>query len=273
MKQFLLLTAAACLLVPATILAADYNDGDACSAVNTFQWTNDASDVTYLMCNGTLWKEALTISSGRSFSFKGFTGAAYALNIWNTHNGTSVGSALTFMTASSLRRAQIIGRAGGSSTTGQMEFLTRTAGTTTEKMRLTTEGYLGIGDTAPSAALDVVGDIHYTGVIVDVSDARLKTKIHRIDNALSGIRELKGVSFVMKDDPDKNTELGLIAQDVQKVFPALVIDTGEGALSLNYQGMMGPMVEAIKELDVENRRLRTTVQSLDARLKNLEAKR
>jgi hypothetical protein len=37
--------------------------------------------------------------------------------------------------------------------------------------------------------------------------------------------------------------------------------------------MMGPRVEAIKDLDVENRSLRTTVQSLDARLKILEAKR
>ena len=273
MKIFLLLTAAVCLFTPSVIRAAEYNDGDACTVTGAFQWKNDAGGATYLMCNGTDWKDAITVSASRAPVFYGFTGAAFPLTIRNTHNGTSVGSALTFMTGSSLRRAQIVGRAGGSSTTGQMEFLTRTAGTTTEKMRLTTEGYLGIGDTAPSAALDVVGDIHYTGVIVDVSDARLKTKIHRIDNALSGIRKLKGVSFVMKDDPDKNTELGLIAQDVQKVFPALVIDTGEGALSLNYQGMMGPMVEAIKELDVENRRLRTTVQSLDARLKILEVKR
>ena len=41
-------------------------------------------------------------------------------------------------------------------------------------MQLTSAGNFGIGDTNPSVALDVVGDINFTGQIVDVSDIRMK---------------------------------------------------------------------------------------------------
>ena len=58
----------------------------------------------------------------------------------------------------------------------------------------------------------------------------------------------------MKDDPARAVELGLIAQDVQEVYPELVKTHPGGMLSLNYQGMVGPLVEAVKELDAENAR-------------------
>ena len=66
------------------------------------------------------------------------------------------------------------------------------------------------------------------------------------------LRTVEGVSFIMKDDPERKVELGVIAQDVEKVYPQLVRVTPEGVKSMNYFGLIGPLVEAVKELDDEN---------------------
>lgn len=109
--------------------------------------------------------------------------------------------------------------------------------------------YVGIGNNAPSVALDVTGDIEYTGVISDVSDLRLKDNIVELDSALGKIMALNPVSFTMKSDPDKRVELGFIAQDVEKIFPELVITARDEqeTKSLNYTGMIAPMVQAMQE--------------------------
>lgn len=134
-------------------------------------------------------------------------------------------------------------------------------------------GYVGINDTNPSVALDVVGDIQYTGVLTDVSDVRMKDGIQPIANALEKMQGLHGVSFFMKDDSKQKRELGLIAQDVEKIYPDLVFTSPEGIKSLNYVGMIGPLVEAVKELDAENAELRSRVVDMDKRLKLLEIER
>ena len=46
----------------------------------------------------------------------------------------------------------------------------------------------------------------------------------------------------------------MIAQDVKKAFPELV-KNNNGVLSVNYLGMIGPLVEAVKELDIKNNEL------------------
>lgn len=143
-----------------------------------------------------------------------------------------------------------------------------------------TNPFVGINDANPSAALDVVGDINYTGVLVDVSDRSQKTDIRHLRSVLSKMHSIHGVSFVMKNDPKRQVELGLIAQDVEAVYPQLVHTDPQGIKSLNYTGMIGPLVEAVKELDMhngelarENAELRRMVQDLSARMDVLEGKR
>jgi hypothetical protein len=77
------------------------------------------------------------------------------------------------------------------------------------------------------------------------SDANKKTNISKIGDALSIIQQLNGVRFNWKSD--NSASAGLIAQDVQRVLPELVNDTGE-FLTLNYNGVVGALVEAVKEL-------------------------
>lgn len=139
---------------------------------------------------------------------------------------------------------------------------------------------LGINDSAPAVALDVQGNINYTGVLVDVSDRRQKENIRNLTGALDKLRYVEGVSFTMKNDPERKVELGLIAQDVEQVYPFLVQTDPQGVKSLNYTGMIGPLVEAVKELDAqntaladENAELRKMIRDLSVRMDVLEGKR
>lgn len=109
-------------------------------------------------------------------------------------------------------------------------------------------GSLGIGQ-APDAGveLDILGDIEYTGTITDMSDRRLKDDIIALPaEHLKKITALQGVSFKMKDDTEGKIELGFIAQEVQKIYPSLIFERMDGMLSMNYTGLIAPMVEAIK---------------------------
>jgi hypothetical protein len=113
-------------------------------------------------------------------------------------------------------------------------------------------GRVGIGDNTPEVALDVVGDINYTGIILDVSDERLKENIAPVQNALDKLRQLRGVYFNMKDAPGQR-EVGLIAQDVQGVLPEAVrvVEPEGGYLGVSYSSVVPLLVEALKEIQNE----------------------
>lgn len=130
---------------------------------------------------------------------------------------------------------------------------------------------IGIG-AVPAAGIefDVTGDIQYTGTLVDISDARLKDNVRPLPaSQLRNILALQGVSFEMKAEPGV-TELGLIAQSVERVYPELVKTAPGGTKSLNYIGLIGPLVEAMKEQQVEIRALRDMNSQLLRRLDALE---
>jgi fibronectin-binding autotransporter adhesin len=135
-----------------------------------------------------------------------------------------------------------------------LRFSTLTGGgALSEKMRIDGNGFVGILNNAPSVALDVTGDVEYSGTLTDVSDRRLKENILPLHGALENILQIEGVSFVMKNDPDKRKEIGVIAQDVEAVFPELV-RTKKDALktkSVNYMGFIGYIIEAIKQMYAE----------------------
>ncbi|MBI2233539.1 MAG: tail fiber domain-containing protein [Micavibrio aeruginosavorus] len=135
-----------------------------------------------------------------------------------------------------------------------------------------TSNYLGIGVT-PNVALDVSGNIEYTGVITDVSDRRLKTDVLPLQNRGSMLKKLDMIdtySFRMKDDKTGQIEFGVMAQDIKKIFPELVrIDTStpENYMSVNYIGMIAPLISATKELKAENDTLRDEITTLKATIR------
>lgn len=98
------------------------------------------------------------------------------------------------------------------------------------------------GQIAPGGDLTMVGDI------TAFSDGRLKTDLVKIADAVSKIGQLTGYTFTRTDSGKRQT--GLIAQDVEKVLPEAVTNSGE-YLSVAYGNMIGLLVEAIKELKAE----------------------
>jgi N-acetylneuraminate synthase len=84
--------------------------------------------------------------------------------------------------------------------------------------------YIGIGNDSPDVALDVTGDIEYTGTITDVSDRRLKTDIQLLDpaNVLERLTQIDTYTFSMIGDENRRIEYGVMAQEVEPLFPELV---------------------------------------------------
>lgn len=78
------------------------------------------------------------------------------------------------------------------------------------------------------------------------SDVRLKEDIRQIDDALALVNQLRGVSYVRKDT--KKASVGVIAQEVEQVIPALVHTDENGLKSVAYANMVGVLIEAVKEL-------------------------
>jgi methyl-accepting chemotaxis protein len=81
------------------------------------------------------------------------------------------------------------------------------------------------------------------------SDQRLKQNIHPLDKSLAKVVQLRGVSFEWKDKvPDTSVQdVGLIAQEVEKVVPEVVSTDGKGYKSIAYGKLTAVLVEAVKE--------------------------
>ena len=122
---------------------------------------------------------------------------------------------------------------------------------------------VGVGTTTPVSTFAVAGTINASNlvggaslsadasgnIILTPSDERLKQDIKPIESALDKLMKLQGVTFDWKDKErfGSSTEIGFIAQDVQKIVPE-VIRQGPEYMSLNYANMVALVVEAVKEL-------------------------
>jgi len=99
-----------------------------------------------------------------------------------------------------------------------------------------------------SFALDVNGIIRTTGAVNTTSDRRLKEKIFTLSGSLSNIQKLRGTRYFLKDKAsDNRLQFGVIAQEVETVFPNLVMTDSEGYKSVSYSGLIPVLIEATKE--------------------------
>jgi hypothetical protein len=117
---------------------------------------------------------------------------------------------------------------------------------------------LGVG----VAATGVQGEIKAIGNITAYasSDRRLKENIRAIENALELIRQIEGVRYDWKEDYlserggvdgyfVRKEDVGVIAQDLQKVLPEVVAERPDGMLAVRYEKIVALLLAAIKELD------------------------
>ena len=128
-----------------------------------------------------------------------------------------------------------------------------------ERMLIDFAGNVGIGTTTPSEKLHVIGDINANGTIYP-SDRRFKKDIHQLNNTLDNIKKLQGVSYLYKVENfkergfSKGTKLGLLAQNLEEVYPELVKTYADGYKGVNYDGLIPVLIEAIKEQQQQNRK-------------------
>lgn len=129
---------------------------------------------------------------------------------------------------------------------------------------LLANGNLGIGTTTPTDLLTVNGNVLATNYFIS-SDARLKHAIHPAfaNTAMEIVAGIKPVHFTWNKD-DKN-DIGVIAQDVEKVMPEAVSEDDKGFKRVAYDKLVLPVIEAVKELH-------KMLLTLLARTKELEEK-
>ena len=120
------------------------------------------------------------------------------------------------------------------------------------------------------------GNVTVTGTFANPSDSRYKTNIEKIENSLDKIMLINGVRFDWRSDefPDMNfggeTQIGVIAQEVEKVLPELVFTDENGYKSVSYEKLTPVLIEAIKEQQEEVEALKTENEKLKNRINAIE---
>jgi uncharacterized small protein (DUF1192 family) len=105
------------------------------------------------------------------------------------------------------------------------------------------------------------------------SDARLKKNVCPLVGALERVSRLRGVTFEWiepeKHGNQRGPQLGMIAQEVEAVFPEWVGTDADGSKYLSLRGFEAVTIESVKELKAENDALRDEVRRLRAEMAGL----
>lgn len=119
------------------------------------------------------------------------------------------------------------------------------------------------------------GNLTVAGNVTLNSDERLKKNIKTIPNAGELLQQLDGKTYHWKSSQDKNTQYGLIAQQVQAVIPELVTEKNDGMLSVNYQGLVPVLLNGYKEqqkqIDALNEKILRMEQLMDQQARIIES--
>lgn len=107
------------------------------------------------------------------------------------------------------------------------------------------------------------GNALLVGALTQFSDARFKKNISPLENALGAIQQLNGYRYQWNDDKlDKAVQIGMLAQELQKIYPELVKEAEDGKLTVNYVGMIPVLLEAIKDLKKELDEVKCSLQEI-----------
>ena len=131
----------------------------------------------------------------------------------------------------------------------------------------------GSNDYAPYFATEMHGRFynpHYGRTPV-YSDRRLKYVGKENVSGLDKIRQLKVFNYTFKKDKAKEPHVGVIAQDLQKVFPNAVKKGADGFLTIRMEDMFYAVINAIKELDAKYQAQEKRIDALEKRIEKLEA--
>jgi hypothetical protein len=149
---------------------------------------------------------------------------------------------------------------------GAVTMSAAVASTTTATGTLIVTGGVGVSGQVTA------GTLYSNGDVTAFSDARIKTNVEVIPNALDKVCRIRGVTYTRTDNGDLERgkrSTGVIAQEVEAVLPEAVvrdaIDPENGTMGVNYGNLAGLLIEAIKELRQENLELKARLAMLEAK--------
>jgi len=221
-------------------------NADTATAATRITLTDQSADTT---CNVVFCQSATGDQlphTGSNLTFNSSTGALTATSFVGDLTGDVTGNADTATTATAATNITLADES--SDTTCFPIFATDATGNRAPKTDSSALTYNA--STGTLAATNVNS----------TSDANLKENIETIVGSIDILKDINGVKFVWKELGTPS--VGVIAQDVEKVLPELVSERGDnGTKSVNYNGLVGVLIEAVKELS-------SRVESLENQLNN-----
>ena len=113
------------------------------------------------------------------------------------------------------------------------------------------------------------GNATLAGTLTQLSDARLKKNIVPITSALNSLNKLNAYTYNWIDkNKDSKQQIGVLAQEIQKVYPQLVNEDEQGNLSVNYMGLTPILLQSIKELSKKSDDLQKQINELRLLIRN-----
>jgi hypothetical protein len=204
--------------------------------------------------NGSITGTALNLSGGNISSVGTIT-------VSSTINGGSLNLSSGSITCGTITSSSSItgtslNVSNGSLTCGAISSSSISCATSSHTTQIVTSQING-GSTSNGGSLNIFcSTLTASSDITLTSDERLKEDIRTIDNAVEISKQLRGVSYVRKDTGKLG--IGVVAQEVEKVLPQLVVTDANGMKSVAYANMVGILIEAVKELSAR-------VEELEAR--------
>ena len=146
-------------------------------------------------------------------------------------------------------------------------------------VRLTTQLMIG-ADSNPAQELHVTGDGVFTGNITAYysSDISLKDNIRPIESALFKVQQIRGVTFDWNEksnelQQEKGHDVGLIAQEVEKVLPEVIQIREDGIKAISYEKVVPLLVEAIKDQQKQIEELKEVSKGYQELLERKESRK
>lgn len=233
----------------------------------TLSGTLAVSGATTLASNGLNVGSGQLAVSGGNVSMSGnlavtgtsaFTGNA-AFSTLSASGAATLSSTLAVTGATTLNAATTINLASAGAlninTSGTLNGLRFYSGATiTGQLGASTTYPFYVSNASGTAMIysDTSGNFTATANISAYSDAKLKTNVRTIDDALSLVEQLRGVYYDRIDSGEEG--IGVIAQELRNVFPQAVHEN-DGTLAVSYGNLVGPLIEAIKILSARVKKL------------------
>ena len=107
-----------------------------------------------------------------------------------------------------------------------------------------------------------------TAVVNSKAPSALKSNIISLGPTLSKLLLIDGKSYTINKDGEE--KIGVLAQEVQKVFPELVGTDDNNMLTVNYQGLVPVLINALKEQEVKMREQEQRLSRLENIISNME---